>query len=135
MTIDKSQSFKYKAVLVGKTADAVGGTNRSVKKAKIVVPLKYLSNFWRSLEMPSIVCKAYLELNWIEDCILSSAGNSAKLEITDAKLHVPIVTLSTKDSVNLTKQLNEGFKRSVYWNSYETMPGKVIKRRKLVRTT
>ena len=135
MTIDKSQSFKYKAVLVGKTADAVGGTNRSVKKAKIVVPLKYLSNFWRSLEMPSINCKVYLELNWIEDCILSSAGNSAKFEITDAKLHVPIVTLSTKDSVNLTKQLNEGFKRSVYWNSYETMPGKVIKRRKLVRTT
>ena len=135
MTIDKSQSFKYKAVLVGKTADAVGGTNRSVKKAKIVVPLKYLSNFWRSLEMPLINCKVYLELNWIEDCILSSAGNSAKFEITDAKLHVPIVTLSTKDSVNLTKQLNEGFKRSVYWNSYETMPGKVIKRRKLVRTT
>ena len=106
LTIDKSQSFKYKAVLVGKTADAVGGTNRSVKKAKIVVPLKYLSNFWRSLEMPLINCKVYLELNWIEDCILSSAGNSAKFEITDAKLHVPIVTLSTKDSVNLTKQLS-----------------------------
>ena len=47
--------------------------------------------------MPLINCKVYLELNWIEDCILSSAGNSAKFAITDTKLHVPIVTLSTKD--------------------------------------
>ena len=51
--------------------------------------------------MPSINCKVYLELNWIENCILSSAGDSAKFAITDAKLHVPIVTLSTKDSANL----------------------------------
>ena len=89
-----------------------------------------MNKFWRSLEVPSINCKVYLELNWIEDCILSSAGNSAKFEITDAKLHVPIVTLSTKDSANLTKQLNEGFKRSVYWNSYETKPAKVIEKGK-----
>ena len=72
--------------------------------------------------MPLINCKVYLELNWIEDCILSSAGDSAKFAITDAKLHVPIVTLSTKDSANLAKQLNERFKRSVYWNSYEIKP-------------
>ena len=130
LTIDNSQSFKYKAALLGKTADAVNNTNSSVKEAKIVVPLKYLSNFWRSLEMSLINCKVFLELNWIEDCILSSAGNSAKFEITDAKLHVPIVTLSTKDSVNLTKQLSEGFKRSVYWNSYQTKPKKVIEKEK-----
>ena len=80
--------------------------------------------------MPLINCKVYLELNWIEDCILSSAGDSAKFAITDAKLHVPIVTLSTKDSTNLTKQLSKGFKRSVYWNSYETRPAKVIKQGK-----
>ena len=61
---------------------------------------------------------------------MSSDGNSARFEITDAKLHVPIVTLSTKDSANLTKQLNEGFKRSVYWNSYETKPAKVIEQGK-----
>ena len=80
--------------------------------------------------MPLINCKVYLELNWIENCILSSAGDSAKFAITDAKLHVPIVTLSTKDSANLTKQLNKGFKRSVYWNSYETRPAKVIEQGK-----
>ena len=55
--------------------------------------------------MPLINCKIHLELNWIEDCVLSSAGNSATFKITDAKLHVPIVTLSTKDNANLTKQL------------------------------
>ena len=76
--------------------------------------------------MPLINCKVYLELNWIEDCILSSAGDSAKFEIADAKLRVPIVTLSTKDSANLRKQLNEGFKRSIYWNSYEAKPTNVI---------
>ena len=80
--------------------------------------------------MPLINCKVYLELNWIEDCILSSAGDAAKFAITDAKLYVPIVTLSTKNSANLTKQLSEGFKRSVYWNSYETKPPKVIEKEK-----
>ena len=81
--------------------------------------------------MPLINCKVYLELNWIEDCILSSAAGTAKFA-TDTKLHVPIVTLSTKDlaSANLAKQLNERFKRSVYWNSYETKPEKVIEQGK-----
>ena len=95
MTINNSQSFKHKAAVMGKTANHNNGKS-SVKDAKIIVPLKYLSNFWRSLELPLINCKVHLELDWIEECILSSAGNSAKYEITDAKLHVPIVTLSTK---------------------------------------
>ena len=122
LTINNSQSFRYKVTLLGKAANAVNDTNSSVKEAKIFVPLKYFSNFWRSLEMLFINCKIYLELNWIEDYILSSAGSTAKLAITHTKLHFPIVTLSTKDSANLAKQLNEGFERSVYWNSYETKP-------------
>ena len=60
-------------------------------------------------------------------CIFSSAGNTAKFAITDAKLYVPIVTLSTKDSANLTKQLNEEFKRSASWNIYETRPAKQLR--------
>ena len=84
-------SFKYKAALSGKTANDVKNTNSSVKDAKIIAPLKCLSNFWRSLEMPLINCKVYLELHWIENCILSSAGDFEKFKITDAKLHVPIV--------------------------------------------
>ena len=85
--------------------------------------------------MPLINCKVYLELNWIEDCILSSAGSTAKFAITNTKLHVPIVILSTKDSTNLAKQLNDGFERSVCWNSYETKPAKVIEQGKKLRTT
>ena len=110
LTINNSQSFKYKAALLRKTADAVNNTNSSVKETKIVVPLNYLSNFWRSLT---------LELYRIEDCILCSTGNSAQFAIADAKLNVRIVTLSTKDSAHLAKQLSKGFKRPVYWNSYE----------------
>ena len=123
--IFNSQSFKYKAALAGETKDAANG-NSFVKITKIVFPLKYLSNFWRSLEMPLIISKVHLELNWIEDCILSRAGKSAKFKITDAKLHVPIVTLSTKDNVNLIKQLSDELKRSAYWNNFQTIPAKVI---------
>ena len=129
LTINNFQSFKCKAAPLGKTVNHNDGKN-SVKDAKMVVPLKYLNNFWRSLEMPLINCKVHLELNWIEDCILSSAGDSAKFEITDTKLHVSKVTLSTKDSVNLIKQLSKGFKRSVYWNNYQTKPAKVIEKGK-----
>ena len=57
LTIDNSQSFKYKAALLGKTANAVNSTNCSVKDAKTFVPLKYLNKFCRSLEMPLINCK------------------------------------------------------------------------------
>ena len=130
LSINNSQSFRDKTALLEKTANDVNNTNSSVKDAKKVAPLKYLSNFWRSLEMPLISYKIYLELNWIEAYIFSSAGDSAKFQITDTKLYVPIVTLSTKDSANLTKQLNEGFKRSVYWNSHEKKPAKVIKQGK-----
>ena len=130
LTINDSQLFKYQAALVGKKSTNAKDGDSFVEDTKIVVPLNYLSNFWGSLEMPLINCKVYLELNWIEDCILSSARNAAKFKITDARLRVSIVTFSTKDCVNLTKQLSEGFKRSAYWNSYQTKPTIVIEKRK-----
>ena len=71
--------------------------------------------------MSLINCKIHLELNWTKNFVLSNAdgnGCDVSFKITETKLYVPIVTLSTKDNVNLTKQLNEGFKRSVYWNDY-----------------
>ena len=123
VALDNSTSFKYKASLLEKATDA-DGNDRSLKNAKIVVPLKYLSNFSRSLEMSLISCKIHLELNWNNNCVMYGTDTYAggdhaidretKLKITSTKLHVPIVTLSTKDNVNLIKQLNEGFKRSVY---------------------
>ena len=123
---DNFQSFKYKAALVRKTIDAVNHANSSVKSTKIVAPLKNLSNFWRSLEMTLINCKILLELRGIQECVLSSDGNSEKFKIADAKLHVPIVTLSTKHNIKMKKQLSNEFKRSVSWKCYQIIPAKVI---------
>ena len=76
---------------------------------KIVVPLKYLSKVWKQLEITLINCKTHLELNWTENCVLSSIAGETTFEITNPKLYVPKVTLSTKDNLKLPKQLNEGF--------------------------
>ena len=66
--------------------------------------------------MQLINCKIILELNWSNNSVMCNQNGKTKFKITSTKLYVPIVTLSTKDNVNLTKKLNEGFKRSVYWN-------------------
>ena len=90
------------------------------------MPLKYVSNFFRSLEMPLGNCKIDVELTWHKDCMISSvdtaAGQVVSFMITNTKLYVPVVTLSTKDNTNLTKQLNKGFKRTIYWNQYVSKP-------------
>ena len=98
------------------------------KIAKIIFPLKYLSNFWRSLEMPLINCKVELSLKWIEKFALTTAAdaNKATFEITDAKVNVPIVTLSIEDNAKLSKLLDKGFKRSVYWNKYKVIDNIVV---------
>ena len=118
VTTDNSSSFKYKSSLLGESA--AGGANRKFKDVKIVVPLKYLCNFFRSLEMPLINCKIHLELSWSKDCIMPSTVGVTAFQTTNTKLYVPIVTLSTKNNVNLAKQLNEGFKRLVYCNEYKS---------------
>ena len=68
--------------------------------------------------MPLINCKVEPSLKWIENCVLTVAS-TATFKITDAKLYVPIVTLSVKDNVKLSKLLSDGFKRSFYWNKYK----------------
>ena len=70
--------------------------------------------------MPLISWKIHLELNWTINCVMSNVAGLTAFQITSTKVYVLIVTLSTKDNVNLTKQLNEGFKRSVYWNEYKS---------------
>ena len=87
---------------------------------KIAVPLTYLSNFWRSLQILLINCKIHLELNWTKDCVMPSVARVTEVKITNTKLYVAIVTLSSKDNVELVKLLEEGFKRPVYWNEHQT---------------
>ena len=108
---NNSSSFKYKSSFI---------TNRN--GVKIVVPLKYLSNSWRLLEMPLINCKVELSLKWYENCMLSNLFEDSTFTITDAKLYVPIITLSAEDSAKLSKLLTAGFKRPVYWNKYKIIP-------------
>ena len=84
----------------------------------MAVPLKYLRNFWRSLEMLQINCKIHFELNWNKDCVIPTIADTT-FKITNTKLHVPIVTLSSKVNVKLVKLLEEGFKSPVYQNEYK----------------
>ena len=102
VSTDNSSSFKYKSDFIGTIPN--GGRKNGVK---IAVPLKYLSNFWRSLEMPLINCKVELPLSQNKNCILSSVANDSTFEITDTKLYVPVVTLKTKDNAKLSKLLSE----------------------------
>ena len=85
-----SESFRYK-IKTGETPD-----NANTKNVEIAVPLKYLSNFWRTLEMSFINCKISLILTWSESCVISCATGTTKFAITDMlQLYVPIVPLST----------------------------------------
>ena len=112
--ITESQSFKYKIKITGKTPAAC-----NTKDVKTAVPLKYLSIFWRTLEMPLINCAIILDLIWSKKCVISSAAGKTEFKITDIKLHVSVVTLSTEDNVKLLKQLESGFKRTINWNKYQ----------------
>ena len=125
------KSFKYKPILLGNTVAQRNPNqpNGILKNATIAVPLKHLSNFWRSLEMPFVNCKIELKFKWANYCVLSAAGkenvtnndsDNIIFTVKDPKLYVPIVTLSARDNQKLSKLLSKGFKRSVYWNEFET---------------
>ena len=95
-SITQSESFKSKIKIAGKTPEA-GNT----KNVEIIVPLKHLSNFWRTLEMPLINCEVNLILTWSSTCVISSATGETKFKITETKLYVLVVTLSTQDNAKL----------------------------------
>ena len=118
LTTVNSSFFKYKVNLLGNPAD--GGNNVRKLSVKIFVPLKYLSNFFRSLEMPLINCKVKLNLTWKKECVLSNQAGAAVFIINDTKLYVPVVTLSKEDNKDFIEQQNKGFQRSIYLNKYKT---------------
>ena len=111
-----SKSFKFKVRITGRTP--VAGNTKDVE---IIVPyLKYLSNFWRTLEMSLINCEINLILTWSRDCVITNSTGEGKYAITETKLYVPVVTLSTSDSAKLLQQLKSGFKKTISWNKYES---------------
>ena len=111
---ENSESFKYK-IKTGKTPD-----DGNTKDVGIIVPLKYLSNFWRTLKMPLINCEVNLILTWSRDCIITNSTGTRKFAITETKLYVPVVTLSTQDNAKLLQQLKSGFNRTINWNKHES---------------
>ena len=117
LTVHNSNSFKYKVSLLGNPLVA---DNIAKKSAKVFVPLNYLSNFFRSLEMSLINCKIKLNLTWKKECILSTDAGNAVFIINDTKMYVPVVTLSKEDNKDFIEQQNKGFQRSIYWNEYKT---------------
>ena len=124
LTADNSTSFKYKVNLLGDIAAAAAADPDNARvgrlNVKTVVPLKYLSNFFRSSEMPLINCKIKLNLTCKKECVLSTAADDAVFIINDTKLYVPVLTLSKEDNKDFIEQQNKGFQRSVYWNEYKT---------------
>ena len=121
VTADNSSSFKYKIKLLGNVTE-VASNAAGVRRlnVKIVVPLKYLSNFFRSLEMRLINCKIKLNLTRKKKCELSTGGGDAVFIINDTKMYFPVVTLSKEDNKDFIEQQNKGFQRSIYWNEYKT---------------
>ena len=114
-----TDSFNFKVKIAGRTGN--GGT----KNVEIMVPLKYLGNFWRTLEMPLINCEVNLILTGSSTCVLiatNTPNQNATFSIADTKLYVSVVTLSTQENTKFFQQLKSGFKRVINWNKYLSKP-------------
>ena len=109
--LEDSESFKPKINITGKTRN-----NGNEKNVEIMGPLKYLSNFWRTLEMPLINCEVNLILTWSSTCVITDSRGAGTFAITDTTIYVPLVTLSTQENTKLLQQLKSGFKRLINWN-------------------
>ena len=137
--INVSNTSKYKNKITGNTYDVDAGAqgydvnkNRT-QEVELAIPLKYLGNFWRALNIPLISCEVSLELKWDKNCVITSleerdigggnrdnAPTGSTLSIADCKLYVPAVTLSKDDETKLLTNLKSGFKREIMWNKYRS---------------
>ena len=120
LTANNSDSLNNKIKLLGNVTE-VAGDAAGVRRlnVKVVVRLNYLSNFFRSVEMPLINFKIKLNLTWKKECVLSTGDGEAVFIINDTKLYVPVVTLSKEDNKDFIEQQNKGFQRFIYWNEYK----------------
>ena len=134
-----SNTFKYKNKIIGNTYNVNAGTQgydinkNGMQEVELAIPLKYLGNFWRALNIPLISCEVSLELKWDKNCIITSleqrdigggnrdnAPTGATLAIYDCKLYVPALTLYKDDEIELLTNLKSGFKREIIWNKYRS---------------
>ena len=137
-----SNAFKYKNKIIGNTYDVIAGATgydankEETQEIKLAIPLKYLGNFWRALNMPLISCEISLELRWNKNCVITSleqraidqndppnrdgAPTGAALAINDCKLYMPVVTLSKDNEIKLLTNLKSRFKREVISNKFRS---------------
>ena len=134
-----SNTFKYKNKITGNTYNVNAGAQgydvnkNGTQEVELAIPLKYLGNFWRALNIPLISCEVSLELKWDKNCVITSleqrdigggnrdnAPTGATLAISDCKLYVPAVTLSKDDDIKLLTNLKSGFTREIIWNKYRS---------------
>ena len=134
-----ANTFKYKNKITGNTYNVDAGAQgydvnkNGTQEVELAIPLKYLGNFWRALNIPLISCEVSLELKWNKNCIITSleqrdigggnrdnAPTGVTLAINDCKLYVPAVTLSKDDEIKLLTNLKSGFKREIIWNKYRS---------------
>ena len=115
--IEDSESLKSKIKITGKTPN-----NNNEKDVEIMVPLKYLSNFWRTLEMSLINCEVNRILTWSSTCVITNSNGAGTFAVTNTKLYVPVVTLSTQENTKFVQQIKSGFKKVINWNKYLSKP-------------
>ena len=134
-----SEAFKYKNKITGNMHnvnaddDGYDVNKNGTQEVELDIPLKYLGNFWKTLNIPLINCEVSLELKWNKNCVITSleqrdigggnrdnAPTGATLAINDCKLYVPEVTLSKDDEIKLLTNLKSGFKREIIWNIYRS---------------
>ena len=134
-----SDTFKYKNKIIGNPHDVDAGAQgydvnkNGTQEVELAIPLKYLSNIWRALNIPLFSCEVFLELKWNKYCVITSleqrnsgggnrdnAPTGATLAINDCKLYVPAVILSKDDEIKKFTNLKPGFKREIIWNKYRS---------------
>ena len=137
-----SNTFKYKNKIIGNTYNVDTGAagydanKNGTQTIELAIPLKYLGNFWRALNMPLISCEVSLKLKWNKNCVITTlehraidendppnrygAPTGATLAINDCKLYIPVVTLSKDDEIKLLTNLKSGFTREIIWNKYKS---------------
>ena len=142
INVVNSEAFKYKNKITGNTYNVDAGAQgydvnkNGMQEVELTIPLKYLGNFWRALNIPLISCEVSLELKWGKNCKITSleqrqvdagppavrenAPTGTTLAINDCKLYVPAVTLSKDDKTKLLTNLKSGLKREIRWNKYRS---------------
>ena len=106
-------SFNLKEKLTAQTGD--NGT----KNVEIMVPLKNISDLWRTLEMVLVNCDVTLDLSWSQSYVLvaTNAAQATAFSTADTKLYLPAVALSTQDNAKVLERLKSGFKRKIDWKN------------------